>query len=34
MVHNYFPTGDLAKGLRTTKEFDFEGRWDLIVELP
>ena len=26
--------GDLAKGLRTCREFDFEGQWDLITELP
>ena len=26
--------GDLAKGLRTSREFDFEGQWDLITELP
>ena len=26
--------GDPAKGLRTPKEFDFEGQWDLITELP
>ena len=25
--------GDPAKGLRTPKEFDFEGQWDLITEL-
>ena len=25
---------DLAKGLRTPREFDFEGQWDLITELP
>ena len=34
MVHNNFPTRDLAKVLRTIREFDFEGRWDLITELP
>ena len=22
---------DLAKGLRTPKEYDFEGQWDLII---
>ena len=26
--------GDLAKGLRSPREFDFEGQWDLITELP
>ena len=26
--------GDLAKGLRTSREFDFGGQWDLITELP
>ena len=26
--------GDLAKGLRTPKEFDFGCKWDLITELP
>ena len=26
--------GDLAKGLRTPREFDFETQWDLITELP
>ena len=26
-------TGDLAKGLRTPREFDFGGQWDLITEL-
>ena len=26
--------GDLAKGLRTPRDFDFEGQWDLITELP
>ena len=25
---------DLAKGLRTPREFDFRGEWDLITELP
>ena len=25
--------GDLAKGLRTPKEFDFGCKWDLITEL-
>ena len=25
--------GDLAKGLRTPREFDFEGQWDLVTEL-
>ena len=25
--------GDLAKGLKTPKEFDFGGQWDLIIEL-
>ena len=25
--------GDPVKGLRTPKEFDFEGQWDLITEL-
>ena len=34
MVHNDFPTRDLAKVLRTIRESDFEGRWDLITELP
>ena len=29
-----FPTWDLAKGLRTPREFDFEGQWALITELP
>ena len=26
--------GDLAKGLRTSREFYFEGQWDLITEFP
>ena len=26
--------GDLAKGLRTPREFDLGGQWDLITELP
>ena len=26
--------GDLAKGLRTLREFDFGGQWNLIIELP
>ena len=26
--------GDLVKGLRTPREFDFEGQWGLITELP
>ena len=26
-------TGDLAKGLRTPREFDFGGQWELITEL-
>ena len=26
--------GDLAKGLRTPREFDFEDQWDLITEFP
>ena len=34
MVHNDFPTRDLAKVLTTIREFDFEGWWDLITELP
>ena len=25
---------ELAKGLRTPREFDYEGQWDLIKELP
>ena len=25
--------GDLTKGLRTPREFDFGGQWDLITEL-
>ena len=25
--------GDLAKGLRNPREFDFGGQWDLITEL-
>ena len=25
--------GDLANGLRTPREFGFEGQWDLITEL-
>ena len=29
-----FQSGDLAKGLRTLREFDFEGQWDLITEFP
>ena len=33
-VHNDSPTGDLAKVLRTTRGFDFEGLWDLTTELP
>ena len=29
-----FPiSGDLAKGLRTSREFDFGGQWNLIIEL-
>ena len=27
-------SGDPAKGLRTPREIDFEGQWDLITELP
>ena len=30
MVHNDFPTRDLAKVLRITRGFDFEGQWDLL----
>ena len=26
--------GDLAKGLRIPREFDFGGQWDLTTELP
>ena len=26
--------GGLAEGLRTRREFDFEGQWNLITELP
>ena len=26
--------GDSAKGLRTPREFEFEGQWDLITEFP
>ena len=26
--------GDLVKGLRTSRELDFGGQWDLITELP
>ena len=26
-------SGDPAKGLRTPREFNFKGRWDLIAEL-
>ena len=34
-THNRFPNlGVLAKGLRTPREFNFEGQWDLITELP
>ena len=29
-----FPAWGSAKGLRTPREFDFEGQWDLIAELP
>ena len=29
-----FPLGGPAKGIRTSREFDFEGQWDLITELP
>ena len=29
-----FPAWGSAKGLRTPREFDFEGQWDLITELP
>ena len=29
-----FQPGDLAKGLRNPREFDFEGQWGLITELP
>jgi len=29
-----FPTWGSTKGLRTPREFDFEGQWDLITELP
>ena len=32
--HQISQPGDLAKGLRTPREFDFEGQWDLIAELP
>ena len=28
-----FPTWGSTKGLRTPREFDFEGQWDLITEL-
>ena len=28
-----FQPGDLGKGLRTPREFDFGGQWDLITEL-
>ena len=31
-AHNRFPK--LGKGLRSPREFDFEGQWDLITELP
>ena len=27
------PPGDLAKGLRSPREFDFGGQWDLTTEL-
>ena len=27
-----FPTWGLAKGLRTCREFDFGGQWDLITQ--
>ena len=26
--------GDMAKGLRTPREFDFEGQWNSTTELP
>ena len=26
--------GDVAKGQRTPREFDFGGQWDFIIELP
>ena len=29
-----FPTWGSTKGLRTPREFDFEGQWGLITELP
>ena len=29
-----FPAWGSAKGLRTPREFDFEGQWDLTAELP
>ena len=32
-THNRLPR-DLAKGLRTSREFDSGGQWDLITELP
>ena len=34
-AHNRFSSlGNPAKGLRNSREFDFEGQWDLITELP
>ena len=29
-----FKPGDPTKGLRMSRESDFEGQWDLITELP
>ena len=33
-AHNISQPGNPAKGLSTLREFDFEGQWDLITELP
>ena len=32
--HQISQPGDLSKGLRTPREFDFEDQWDLITALP
>ena len=33
-AHNTFPDLGISVRLRTPREFDFEGQWDLITELP
>ena len=34
IVTQIFQPEDLVKGLRTPKDFDLGGQWDLITELP